>query len=363
MVLERVPREKVIAATVSYPDKNLSIRFVKQQVGKDVGYIQDFFHRADVASVVSSLPAKRVDFKREIIKARDGENHDYLVIRQGRQRFLFDMPEDPTTSVAPSEMTLVVPYRVASTRSLLPKPEENGFHRFRNMLDTARFLHIVEKEGYFAGRDTGASVETNTDFIQPVPALLVTDTPHRRRSLSTHLVLPIRSTFEGANMDNRLAGKIVTPFAMGHTDPEDFGTLRGVVKQAAYREIAEETAYKRTDGSIFHAFAEHDNTYRVTFPGILRLYSHYRIKPFGTVYLEDQPIDKVHVGFLMLAEPRSSRVAFVLNGKSKEAHQLVAHSPEEYNTAIRNGEYIPASWNELIFQEGLMPYLRRGKRR
>lgn len=359
LALERLlPTSKI---TFESQRKKLSITYNPQQIGKPASYITSFLERADVRNILpTSHPFLQVRLERKEIQSRNGDLHTYLVVHQGKMRFLFDMPDDPSIPQPISEMTLVVPKQTMQEKGLLPAENENGFHRFTNSSEYRRFRRAIEQEGYFAGRTSGVAAEQNEDFIQPIPALIVTDTPHRRRSQDSKLLLSVRNTAPDASIDPRMEGLAVFPFAMGHSNPSDFGKRIPLLSHNKYREIAEETAYT-TDPTnptnSFHAFREKDGKPDVSLLGILRLRRYYRIRPFGLVYVENKgEIEKVHAGILFIAEPKTKHVTFTLNGKSHESLSPVWKSADEYSAAVANGTYNPAGWNEPILQQGIIPY-------
>ncbi|HYK08203.1 MAG TPA: hypothetical protein VEW42_01735 [Candidatus Eisenbacteria bacterium] len=336
--------------------KRLTIKYNPQELGKDFSSVHEFSQRQDVEQAFPYLSRRRkVHLSKVGIQARNGETHDYLVLRQGRKRFLFDTVESQVPDAGISEdrrrkslsLTLVVPQQVMREKGYMPQDNE-GLRQFQSRRDSRTFFATTEKEGYLAVRgttDNPTSIENNTDFIQPIPAVVIQDP-------QDNILFTVRGG-DGANHDERLSGMITTPFTMGHSDPSDFGKWRSLLryglKHAMYREAGEETALQKEQQTI-HLFPPNKNGhgYNVTVRGILNVHRYYRIKPLGVVYKEDTPIDKVHAGVIFVAKPKRKNVTFVLNGASHEIHHVLPISQQDYQHVIDEKGLTPTSWDKPI---------------
>ncbi len=317
--------------------------------------IHAFSQRQDVQQALPYLSHReKVDLATIDIQARNGEIHEYLVLRQGRKRFLFSKEEKPIPLSNISDqrkekrlsLTLVVPQEIMQEKNLVPH-DHQVLRRFVSKKDARRFFRTVEQEGYFAirGKDTDPkSIENNTDFIQPIPGVVMKDT-------HDNILFTIRGG-KGANHDERLSGMITTPYTMGHSEVSDFGRwrrfLRYGLKLAMYREAAEETALQK-DGKTFHIFpTSNGHDYNITLRGILRLHHYYRIKPLGIAYTQESPVDTLHAGVIFVATPKRRNVSFTLNGSSREIHTVLPMSGAEYEETIKERGLTPTSWDKPI---------------
>src|SRR5581483_9168380 len=159
-------------------------RVTYQQQAYEDTFVTSFLQRPDVAPALPYFSRRRkISLEREAVMARDGNSHSYLMLRQGKKRFLFAEEEIPINVTSDEErakqlsFTLAVPQQIMRDEDLLPQAG-HVFKRFRNRREVRRTLRTIGKNAYWMMRgnpEDPRSLENNTDFIQSIPSLVVHD--------------------------------------------------------------------------------------------------------------------------------------------------------------------------------------------
>lgn len=327
----------VLEAEGAHPKNTIA---TKERAAYSPEYFQKLMHRHDIAAILSDTPDQAGATARPSVLTTGTTPTDYLVLQHNGIRYLFDLPEDPAKQVEPSPFTLVVEKSVMQEQGLLPTPDEEGFHHFQSLGEAAHFTQSIEQHGYFAGRFTGAAVEENPDFLQPVPCIIALDQP-LHASDSPRILFSRRSIRPSQDSDARLNGKLISPLVMGHIEPADYQEDGSALINTARREIAEEAVVSGVVPLVVDT-----NNQVVTPP--LRFRDLYQLSPLGTVFLPNgSTIDKVHIGFVIVAQPKTDSLQLTTHPDGREAVQPMWLSPEDYAGMLANGEQ-SATWNDPI---------------